>query len=229
MGKKPKRELQMKQIIILLITTVLLTLVNCSSPANTTLMNRGDRAMWQGRWADAAADYEKAIQQHPGDWEAQYNLGKCCLELGDPLKASHSLSIAETLQPTNTEVADLLASALLQCDEHDRLFSFLQTRAKKMQTARAWTKFAECAISLDDPDTATVAINTAISVSGGQDATPYIVGAMIAERIGNNDVATKRWQEAWYINPDDQRVSDALRSHGIVPGPTMTGITPEQE
>ena len=226
-GKNLKRELQMKQIIQLLITTVLLTLISCASPANTALMDKGDRAMWQGRLADAAANYEKAIQQHPGDWEAQYNLGKCYLEMGEPLKASHSLSIAETIQPTNTEIADLLATALLECGEHDRLFSFLQSRAKKAQTARSWIKFAECAISLDDPDSATVAINTAISVSGGQDATPYIVAAMIADRVGNNDVATKRWREAWHINPNDQQVSDALRSLGVVPGPTMTGIPPE--
>ena len=192
-------------------------------------MERGNYAMWQGRWADAALDYGKAVEQHPGDWEAQFNLGKCYLEMGDPLMASHSLAIAESIQPSNTEVADLLAVSLLECGDSNRLYSFLQSRAKKIQTVRAWIKLAEYSMALDDPDSATVAIHTAIELSYGQTAEPYIVAATFAERLGDNEAATMRWKDAWYINPQDQRVADALRSHGIVPGPTMTGITEDSE
>ena len=64
----------MKQAIILIVTSTLLVLTNCGRPANTALIERGDYAMWQSRWADAAMNYSKAIEQHPGDWEAQYKL-----------------------------------------------------------------------------------------------------------------------------------------------------------
>ena len=219
----------MKRITPLILTSILITLASCNRPANTVLMERGNYAMWQGRWSDAAIDYGKAIDQHPGDWEAQYKLGKCYLEMSDPLMASHSLAIAESIQPSNTDVADLLAISLLECGDNDRLFSFLQTRANKIQTTRAWTKLAEYSMAIDDPDSATTAINTAIELSNGQSAEPYIVAATFAERLGDSEAATSWWKEAWYINPQDQRVADALRSHGIVPGPTMTGITEDSE
>lgn len=193
-------------------------------PANTTLLERGNYAMWQGRWSDAATDFNKAIEQHPGDWEAQYNLGKCYMNMGDPVRASQSLAVAESLQPTDTEISDLYAKSLLQSGEEDRLYSFLLNRAQKQQTVRSWTVFAEYAIDLDDPDSATNAINTAIAISDGTNARPYVLAAMYAERLGDDTLAVTRWQEAWMIDPTNETVSNALRAHGVVPGPTMTGV-----
>ena len=217
----------MKQTIILLVTSATLALANCGRPANTTLMERGDYAMWQSRWADAATNYSTAIDQHPGDWEAQYKLGQCYLEMGEPLKASHSLAIAESIQPKNDEIANLYATALMECGDKDGLFSYLQNRAQTVQTEKAWTKFAEYAMVLDDPDSATSAINTAIAIGQGKNETPYIIAASFAERLGDDDLALKRWKEAWYINPSNNQAANALRSYGEVPGPTMTGNAEE--
>jgi len=193
-------------------------------PANTTLIERGNYAMWQSRWSDATTDFNKAIEQHPGDWEAQFNLGKCYMNMGDPVRASQSLAVAESLQPADTEISDLYAKSLLQSGEEDRLYSFLLNRAQKQQTVRSWTVFAEYAIDLDDPDSATNAINTAIAISDGTNARPYVLAAMYAERLGDDTLAVTRWQEAWMIDPANETVSNALRAHGVVPGPTMTGV-----
>ena len=203
--------------------------IGCGRPSNTALMNQGDYAMWQGRWADAATNYEKAAEQHPGEWEAQFKLGQCYLEMGDPLQACHALSIAESIQPENIEIADLLATALMESDNRDGLYTFLQTRATKVQTTRAWTKFAEYSMAMDDPDTAVQAINTAIVLNTNQSAYPYIVAATFAERLGDDTLAVKHWKDAWSIDPTNERISSALRSHGEVPGPTMTGISTDSE
>ena len=191
------------------------------------LLENGNYAMWQERWSDAAADFTKATLQHPGDWQAQYKLGQCLMEMGEPQLASQSLAIAEALQPSKIEVADLYAKSLFACGQKDKLFSFLYTRATKQHTTRAWTRFAEYAMDVDDPDSAANAINTAIAISDGTDASPYILGATLAERLGNNDKAIRMWQQAWIINPSDENISNALRAHGEVPGPTMTGIVDE--
>jgi len=217
----------MKQTAILVLTGVILVLTNCGRPANTALIERGDYAMWQSRWADAATNYLQAIDQHPGDWEAQYKLGQCYLEMGEPLKASHSLAIAESIQPKNDEIADLYATALMECGDKDALFAYLQNRAQTMQTEKAWTKFAEYAMALDDPDSATNAINTAIAVGQEKSEAPYIVAALFAERLGDESLALKRWKEAWYINTSNKQAADALRSYGEIPGPTMTGNAEE--
>ncbi len=203
--------------------------LGCGRPSNTALMKQGDYAMWQGRWADAATQYVKAAEQHPGEWEAQYKLGQCYLEMGDPLQACHALAIAESIQPENIEIADLLATALMECDNRDGLYTFLHTRATKVQTTRAWTKFAEYSMAMDDPDSAVQAINTAIVLNTSHDAYPYIVAATFAERLGDDTLAVRHWKDAWTIDPTNERIADALRSHGEVPGPTMTGVSTDTE
>ncbi len=221
----------MKQITTTIIGSALLsiTVLGCGQPSNTALLERGSYSMWQGRWTDAAADYKKATLQHPGDWEAQYKLGQCKMELGEPQLASQSLAIAEALQPNNNDIADLYAKSLFECGQQDKLFSFLHSRAKKQHTVQSWTRFAEYAVVLDDPDSATNAINTAIALSDGTDTGPYVLAATLAERLGDNDMAITFWQQAWVINPQDDNIANALRSHGEIPGPTMTGSVDENQ
>lgn len=223
------REIIMKLQTITFIGLALLTTVGCGQPSNTALLEQGDYARWQGRWADAAEDYEKATLQHPGDWQAQFHLGQCLLELGDPQKAYRALAIAESLQPNNTEIADLLTESLLQTGDRDQLFSFLHTRAQKQQTVRAWVRMAQYAMDLNDPDAATNAINTAIVINDGKDTEPLVIAATFAEKLGDDALAITRWRQAWRIDPSSERISSALRSHGEIPGPTMTGFVDDAQ
>jgi len=185
--------------------------------------------MWQGRWADAADDFSEAAALHPGDWRAQYNLGKCLMKLDDSQRASEVLAIAQSLQPTNTEISDAYAEALLACGNRNLLYTFLQNQAQEQQTVYAWERFAEYAMGLDDPDSATNAINTAIAISDGTNASPYITAAEFAERMGDDALAIKHWRQAWVIDPTNTTVGSAIRSHGEVPGPTMTGAVNDSE
>ena len=221
MGKKARKFI-MKQSINF-IGCVLLTITGCGQPTNSFLMERGDYAMWQGRWADATDDFKAAAEMHPGDWRAQYGLGQCLLKIDEPQQASQALTIAESLRPNNTAIADMLAVALLKSGDNNRLYSFLLARAQKHQTVHAWTRMAEYSLDLDDPDSATNAINTAIAISNRADAAPYITAATIAEKLGDDALAITRWRQAWHIDPNNEQIESALRSHGEVPGPTMTG------
>jgi tetratricopeptide (TPR) repeat protein len=203
---------------------MLLTIVGCGQPSNTSLLEQGNYAMWQNRWPDAANAFTKATSQHPGDWEAQYKLGKCYLEMGEPQKATQSLAIAESLRPNDTEISDMYAESLLLSGERDLLFTYLLKRARRVENVRAWTVFAEYAMEIDDPDSAVTAINTAINLSDGTDARPRVIAATFAERLGDDALAVTHWKEAWIIEPTNEDISNALRAHGIVPGPTMTGV-----
>jgi tetratricopeptide (TPR) repeat protein len=210
--------------ICLLLSTVFLMITGCGQPGNTALLERGNYAMWQGRWSDGAEAFKQATLQHPGDWEAQYHLGQCYMEMGEPQTASQSLGVAQSLQPTNTEIADAYANSLLQSGDADKLYSFLLTQAQKQQTVHDWVNFAEYTMEIDDPDSATTAINTAIAISNGTNARPYVIAATFAERLGDDELAITRWRQAWVIEPTNEDISNALRAHGIVPGPTMTGV-----
>lgn len=219
----------MKQQTITLIGCVLFTMAGCGQPSNSFLMDRGDYAMWQGRWVDAADDFRAAAEMHPGDWRAQYGLGQCLLKIDAPQEASQVLTIAETLRPNNTAIADMLAEALLRSGNNDRLYSFLYKRAQKFQSVHAWTRMAQYTMELDDPDSATNAINTAIAIGGDTDAAPYMTAASIAERLGDDALAISRLQQAWHIDPNNENIDNALRSYGEVPGPTMTGSVDDSE
>lgn len=216
----------------LLLSASIFSVTGCSQqiqttfvePSNEKLHERGNYAMWQGRWSDAAVDFSKAVKLHPGDWEAQYRLGTCYLELGEPQRASQSLAIAESLRPSDYMVSNLYAEALLQSGDRNKLYMYLLQRAQTHQTVRDWIVFAEYTMDLDDPDSSTNAINTAIDISNGTDARPYIIAATYAERLGDDNLAITRWSEAWMIEPMNDDISNALRAHGIVPGPTMTGV-----
>jgi tetratricopeptide (TPR) repeat protein len=223
----------MKHFTTLRIGCLLLTsaffVQGCAQPSNKSLLERGNYAMWQGRWADARGDFEKAAIQHPGDWRAQYNLGKCYMEMGEPQTASQSLAIAESLRPFDIEVADLYAASLLESGNQNKLYSYLHKRAQTQQTVRAWTIFANYAMELDDPDSATSAINTAIELSNGTNETPYIAAATFAQQLGDDALAITLWKQAWSINPSNKTVAEAIRSYGEVPGPTMTGLVDDSE
>ncbi|MDP6542318.1 MAG: tetratricopeptide repeat protein [Phycisphaerales bacterium] len=216
-------DLVMKYTASLISTTALLFITACGQPSTTSLMEKGDFARWQGRWNDAAANYSEITQRHPGDWRAHYHLGQCLLELGNPQAASASLEIANAVAPENVEVCDLLAESFLASGNENKLFTFLEQLAKERQTVRAWTRFAEYSMAMSDPDTATLAINTAIAIDEGTTTKPYIVAAGFAEQLGNDDLALQRWKEAWIIDPNNTQVAQAIRGHGEVPGPTMTG------
>ena len=216
-------------LVLVLLCTLFLTIVGCGQPSNTTLLEQGNYAMWQNRWSDAANSFTKATSQHPGDWEAQYKLGKCYLEMGEPQRASQSLAVAESLRPNDIEVSDLYAESLLLSGERDLLFTYLFERAKRVESARAWMVFAEYTMEIDDPDSAITAINTAIKLSDGTDARPHVIAAAFAERLGDDTLAVTRWEEAWIIEPTNEDISNALRAHGVVPGPTMTGVDDDIE
>ncbi len=217
----------MKITSLLITASATLFIAACGQPSTTALMEKGSFAMWQGRWSDAAEKYTEITQMHPGDWRAHFNLGKCLLELGDPKGAATSLEIANTVVPNNQEVSDLLAESYLAAGNENKLFTFLETHAKKQQTVRAWTRFAEYAMAISDPDSAMIAINTAIALDNGTTAKPYIVSASFAEQLGDDSLAIQRWKEAWAIDPLNTQVADALRGHGEIPGPTMTGAVAE--
>ena len=217
----------MKYTSLIITASATLFLAGCGQPGTTALMEKGSFAMWQGRWSDAATSYTKITQLHPGDWEAHYHLGQCLLELGDPQGASAALEIANTVVPMNIEVGDLLAESYLAAGDENKLFTFLEQQATELQTVRAWTRFAEYAMAISDPDSATMAINTAIALDAGNTSKPYIVAASFAEQLGDDTLAIQRWKEAWAIDPNNTQVSDAIRGHGEVPGPTMTGAVQE--
>jgi tetratricopeptide (TPR) repeat protein len=176
----------------------------------------GENRMRAGDYAGARDEYAEIVARYPGDWQAQYNLGKCMLETQQYSRARQALETAYTLKPSQ-EVADALARAMFLQKDESRLFSFLRDRASTERTVAAHTELGRYAMEMNDPDSAQVAFDTAIEIDMGKSTGPYLEAAKLEERLGHLDIAVNRLRQAYGINPYDTRVHELLRRLGEDP------------
>jgi len=184
----------------------------------------GDRYFRAGNYAQARDEYAEIVAAYPGDWQAQYRLGVCCIETQQYAPARQALETAYTLTSTKDmnsqsteEVAHALAKAMFLQRDETRLFAFLRERASATKSTDAWLELGRYAMECNDPDTAKVAFDTAIEVDMGRTTAPYIEAAKLEERLGHLDQAIRRLQQAYGINPYDTRVAEMLRRLGEDP------------
>ncbi|MCA9295478.1 MAG: tetratricopeptide repeat protein [Phycisphaerales bacterium] len=194
-------------------------------PSTSALLEKGDFAYEYERYDEAARHYGMIVENYPGDWEGQYKLGLTLLELDRPEEARRALEVAMTSRPRDNDIADALAEAIYRTGDEADLFTFLNGQARETQTVYAHTRIARYAMYVGDPDTAKVAMETAIEIDGGRTAQPYLDAAIFAEELGDLDVAVRRLRQAYAIDPNNVEVRRRLIALGEVPGPTL-GLPP---
>ena len=207
-------------LLLILLSVAILTACTAQRPVET-IRTSGDRLYDHGDWSGAAEEYELIVQRYPGDWEGQYRLGLARLSLGDANAARNALEVAHSRRPSNPDVADALAEAMYQEGRENELFAFLRERAESTRSVHAYLQVARYAVALNDPDSAQVALETAIAVDEGKTVEPYLQAAAFAQRLGDLEMALRRLRQAYGINPYDERVKQRLRELGEVPGPTI--------
>jgi tetratricopeptide (TPR) repeat protein len=187
----------------------------------TAIRESGDREMMLGNYAKAAAEYNEIVDRYGGDWEAQYKLGLCALELDDVDTARQALEIAHTRRPDNEEIVDALAETMYREKDFNRLHSFLRQRAETVGTPESYLRLAQYAIAMEDADSATAAYEMAIVLDGGRAVEPYLAAASFAEQIGDLELAVRRLRQAYGIDPYHETVKSRLVAMGEIPGPTL--------
>lgn len=196
-------------------------LQGCGYPSTQSLRDNADFRFKRGEYNQAAPDYAEIVARFPGDWRAQQRLGECFLQIGDPNRAREALEVAHSHRPNNTQIIDSLAEAMFRQGEETRLFAFLRERAESMQSPSAYLRLARFSIELNDPDSAKLAIDTAIALDNAKTVEPYLAAAHLAQRVGNIDEAIYRLRQALGVNPEDKRVLKRLDELGEIPGPTL--------
>jgi Flp pilus assembly protein TadD len=186
-----------------------------------TVRESGDRAYNRGDYSLAAAEFEEIAQRYPGDWEAQYMLGLTMLELDRLADARRALEIAHDRRPNDPKVIDALAEVMYRQNDAAELFAFLREQAETVQSPQAYLRLARYSLEMNDPDSAQVAIRTAIELDDGLSVEPYLAAAELAERLGDLELAVRRLRQAYGIDPRDERVRERLRDLGEIPGPTL--------
>ncbi|MHC5113135.1 MAG: tetratricopeptide repeat protein [Planctomycetota bacterium] len=210
------------RLSIVLVFSILLTLTGCAGQRSIDkISDSGHRLYKHGDYAAAADEFQEIADRYPGDWRAQYMLGMCRLELGQINDARRAMEIAWTRRPGDPDVADGLATAMLRGGDEETLYRFLQDRAEQTQSVTDYLRLARFTMDMNDPDSARLAVDTAIELDGGLSVEPYLVAADLAERVGDLERAVLRLRQAYAIDPQSRDVSTRLRMLGEVPGPTI--------
>ena len=195
--------------------------VGCATRPIESVRTSADFQFQQEHYSQAAIGYTEIVDRAPGDWQAQYRLGLCELDIGNPDRARTALEIAHARQPANPDVVDALAEAMFRQGDERALMDLLSDRAEIEQTVRAWLRLGRYSAELGDADTALTAFETAIELDAGRSTDPYIQTALFSQQIGDLDGALRRLRQAYRINPGDPAVDQRLRDLGEVPGPTI--------
>jgi tetratricopeptide (TPR) repeat protein len=200
----------------------LFTLPACSGPRPVDQVKAsGDDAFVRGDFVLARDEYGEAVDRYPGDWQAQYNYGLTCLELGAWDSARTALKVANDRRPENDDVADAYAEALFRVGDREALVAFVLGRAADIGSTRDWVRAAQSMDRIGDRDAALAAIETAIEVDDADSPLPYVVAAELAERTGDQALAVRRLRQAYGIRPGDPDVEAALEALGEIPGPSF--------
>jgi tetratricopeptide (TPR) repeat protein len=211
-----------RRLPVLMSVLAAVVLAACAAQRPTpTVRESGDLRFKRGDYLGAAVEYQEIVARYPGDWQAQYKLGLCQIQLGQLAEAERALTIAHTRRRDNADIVDALAQVMFQQGDEAQLFAFLRERAESTQTVRAYLRLAQYSIEMNDPDSANVALETAIALDGGQSVEPYLAAADLAADLGDPEMAVYRLRQAFGIDPHDGRISDRLRALGEVPGPTI--------
>jgi len=207
-------------VVIGLLAAAALAACTAQRPLHV-VQTSGDWHYDRGEYEAAAEQYQEIVERSPGDWPAHYRLGLCRLETGDHTEARRSLEIAYAQQPDRTEIVDALAEAMFRQGDETRLFAFLRERAQSTQSTGAYVRLAEYSLELNDYDSANLAIETAIELDDGRSARPYLLGADLAQRVGDREMELRRLRQAYGIDPRHETVNARLRAMGQIPGPTL--------
>ena len=210
---------------VLLATPILLA--SCQQRALHMVEASGERAMDRGDYVTAANEYSEVIERRPGNWQARVQLAKALMAMDLPAEARENLEVAYTVEPENEEVLNLLAEAMLESGDVGAMTTELRQRARTRNTVGDWMRLGIFLQKAGDLDGAEQALLTAARIDNGRSVEPQMALASLYREAGAEDAALRRLRMALYIDPENERVQQAIRSYGEIPGPTYV-LVPEE-
>jgi len=206
-----------------------LALIGCEGPSAARLEVLGDEAFAEGRYEEALASYEAALEKAPNDAEAHHNRGLALLALDRPLEARESFAVAYDLEPENEAYLGSLVDALVEAGRDDRALELLEGLANDELTAEAFIRLGDLQRRLGLPDEARVSYRRAAAVSEGSKPEPYRALAELYRRLGDDEAELRQLSYVLYLDPEDQRASSRVRELGEIPGPSFRREPPDRE
>ncbi|QNN22375.1 tetratricopeptide repeat protein [Planctomycetales bacterium ZRK34] len=233
-----------RQFAALSAALMLAALTGCVSelPVDTVRLNAYD-AYRAGDAAAARDQFAACVRRDPTDYKSHYYLGVIGLnQLNDPAYARRHLELALTLRdsrlrrplvlesglpettvpyPSRADITDALAEALYRMGTPQQLFAFLRSTTDEYGEVSDYLRLAEYLAKSGDHDAAKNSYIQAIKVSPADDPTAELALADFYDAIGDRPAALVQLRAAYGIDPTLEGLTDRIRAHGLVPGPTI--------
>lgn len=193
----------------------------CNGPRAIHMVEAsGQHAYKHGDYEKAANEFAEVVERRPGNWQARLNLAKALLELGHPAAARENLEVAFAVKPENEQILNLLAEAMLASGDVGAMTVELRQRAQTRNSVGDWMRLGIFLQKAGDFDEAEQALLTAARLDAGRSVEPQMALASLYREAGDEEEALTRLRMALYIDPANERVQEAIRSYGQIPGPT---------
>lgn len=211
-----------RKVALLAIVTPFIV-AGCKAPNSESIVAQANDFLSHDRYADAAKVVEPVVRDHPGNWQAQLAYGRALLGEGDLEGARRALDRAHNLQSSNPDAVFSLADCMARQNDSAAAYQLLRGYGREFHSWKAYTMLSDIAEKVGDADTALQAADDAIKVSEpavGQKnpVEPYLRAASVSFKYGKEDAGVRRLRQAYGISPDDPRVAQQLREHGLQPG-----------
>lgn len=180
---------------------------------------QGDAALREGRYADAAREYELYLERRPGRAEVLYDLGRAYTGMGEASAARESFSVAYELDPVNPAYIEALARAMASNGETAGAFEMLERIAIDSQRSDAYLRLGTLLLEEGLADEAVLSFRTAAELRPS--AEPYRALAGAYRLFGDDERELATLRHVLWFEAGDRATADRVRELGGVPGPTF--------
>lgn len=193
----------------------------CATRENRLLNSRieGDRAMHEGRYADAAAWYEDFLGERPSQPQVVYELALAYEAMGEPSAAREALSVAHELDPDNEVYIEALARNMAKNGEVDPALDMLERIAAESMRADAHARLGRFLLDQGFADEGIRVLHVAAPLRDDARGWLELADAYAAFDKADRELDALR-HAAWY-SPLDENIKARIRALGAVPGPTF--------
>lgn len=180
---------------------------------------RGDAALREGRYAEAAAEYEAYLATRPGRDSVLYELGLAYQGMGEMSAAREAFTVAYELDPDNPVFIEALARSMASNGEADAAFAMLERIAVESQRAEAYTRLGDLLLDEGLADEGVLALVTAARLQPSADS--YRKLASIYARFEDREKELQALRHVLWFAPSDEAARERVRALGEIPGPTF--------
>jgi Flp pilus assembly protein TadD len=192
--------------------------------------HQGMKLFAQGDYANAAGAFRNSVRQMSTNYESEYYLGACYVQLGQYQQAiaafktarqtSNMTLIGQEDQQFHNKIIDGLAMAIAMSDIRDAEINSAVQDAQTHGGAESWYLLGKIYAYRGDADSAIDAYNRATLLEPNNFYIAKDYGIYL-EKLGQNSRAETPLRKAYSLDNTDTQVAEALTRIGVVPGPSL--------